>query len=183
MLLEVIKTLPRPHHLNLNLVWRRHINQSFTVCKKKSHSRTRVDGRILRNIWLSFKLPSSIGHLFAPTFTYCWWKKSFTSWYREYPIISKVLYIPGGAGFLPSTVWRSFTIQRFRMTFGSTSLVDRDLFGDADPVILLKGCWWPPTKGSSRLTYWITWQPEFYSKLTENKNVLRNAILIISYYT
>ena len=36
--------------------------------------------------------------------TYCWWKKSCTSWYGEYPIIYRVSYIPGGAGFLPSTV-------------------------------------------------------------------------------
>ena len=36
---------------------------------------------------------------------YCWWKKSCTSWYGKYPIIYKVLYIPGGClGFLPSTV-------------------------------------------------------------------------------
>ena len=35
---------------------------------------------------------------------YCWWKKSCTSWYGKYPIIYKVSYIPGGAGFLPSTV-------------------------------------------------------------------------------
>ena len=35
---------------------------------------------------------------------YCWWKKSCTSWQVVYPIIYKVLYIPGGAGFLPSTV-------------------------------------------------------------------------------
>ena len=31
--------------------------------------------------------------------TYCWWKKSCTSWCR-YPSIHRVLYIPGGAGFL-----------------------------------------------------------------------------------
>ena len=36
---------------------------------------------------------------------YCWWKKSCTSWYGKYPIVYKVLYIPGGClGFLPSTV-------------------------------------------------------------------------------
>ena len=35
---------------------------------------------------------------------YCWWKKSCTSWYGKYPIIYRVSYIPGGAGFLPSTV-------------------------------------------------------------------------------
>ncbi len=27
---------------------------------------------------------------------YCWWLKSCTSWYGEYPTIYKVLYIPGG---------------------------------------------------------------------------------------
>ena len=33
---------------------------------------------------------------------YGWWKESCTSWYGKYPIISWVLYIPGGflAGFL-----------------------------------------------------------------------------------
>ena len=29
-----------------------------------------------------------------------------TSSYGEYPIIYKVFYIPGDAGFLPSTVWQ-----------------------------------------------------------------------------
>ena len=32
------------------------------------------------------------------------WTKSCTSWYGKYPIIYRVSYIPGGAGFLPSTV-------------------------------------------------------------------------------
>ena len=36
--------------------------------------------------------------------SYCWWKKSCTSWYVVYPITYKVLYIPGAAGILPSTV-------------------------------------------------------------------------------
>ena len=31
---------------------------------------------------------------------YCWWKKSCTSWYGEYPIIYRVSYMSGGAGFL-----------------------------------------------------------------------------------
>jgi len=38
---------------------------------------------------------------------YCWWKKSCTSWYGKNPIIYRVLYIPGGAGFLPSTIMRA----------------------------------------------------------------------------
>ena len=41
---------------------------------------------------------------------YCWCFRNpaITSWYGKYPIIYKVLYIPGGAGFLPSTVWTDF---------------------------------------------------------------------------
>ena len=35
---------------------------------------------------------------------YSWWKKSGTRWYEVYPIICRALYIPGGAGFLQSTV-------------------------------------------------------------------------------
>ena len=41
-------------------------------------------------------------------FWYCWWKKSCTSGYGKYRIIFRVLYIPGGAGFVPSTVWTVF---------------------------------------------------------------------------
>ena len=36
---------------------------------------------------------------------YCWWLKSCTSWWVVFPIIYRVSYIPGGAGFQPSTVW------------------------------------------------------------------------------
>ena len=36
--------------------------------------------------------------------TYCCWTKSCTSWYGKYPNNYKVLYIQGGARFLPSTV-------------------------------------------------------------------------------
>ena len=35
---------------------------------------------------------------------YCWWTKSCTTKDDGYPIIHEVLTIPGGAGFLPSTV-------------------------------------------------------------------------------
>ena len=35
---------------------------------------------------------------------YCWWTKSCTTKDDDYPIIHRVLTIPGGAGFLPSTV-------------------------------------------------------------------------------
>ena len=36
--------------------------------------------------------------------SYCWWLKSCTSWCGKYPTIYRVSYIPGGAGFQPSTV-------------------------------------------------------------------------------
>ena len=35
---------------------------------------------------------------------YCWWNKSYPSWWVVYPIIYRVLYVPGGAGLHPSTV-------------------------------------------------------------------------------
>ena len=41
---------------------------------------------------------------------YCWWKKSCTSWYGKYPIIHRVSYMLGGAGFLPSTVVKTLFI-------------------------------------------------------------------------
>ena len=46
-------------------------------------------------------------HFFTHT-KYCWWTKSCTTKDDDYPIIWRVLYIPGGAGFLPSTVCRVF---------------------------------------------------------------------------
>ena len=42
--------------------------------------------------------------------SYCWWLKSCTSWFGRYPIVYRVLYIPGGAGFCPSTVLISINI-------------------------------------------------------------------------
>ena len=42
---------------------------------------------------------------------YCWWTKSCTTKDDNYPIVYTVLTIPGGAGFLPSTVPRSSFTQ------------------------------------------------------------------------
>ena len=44
--------------------------------------------------------------------TYCWWTKSCTTWDDNYPIIYRVLTIPGGAGFLPSTIGFSWLVMR-----------------------------------------------------------------------
>ena len=38
--------------------------------------------------------------------SYCWWKKSCTSWYGKYPITYRVSYMLGGVVFLPSTVFQ-----------------------------------------------------------------------------
>ena len=59
---------------------------------------------------------------------YCWWKKSCTSWYGKYPIIYRVLYIPGGAGFLPSTVLSSTALQK-KLAFGKV-VIHQVLKGD-----------------------------------------------------
>ena len=37
--------------------------------------------------------------------TYCWWKKSCTTWDVWNPINNGIIIILGGAGFQPSTVW------------------------------------------------------------------------------
>ena len=44
---------------------------------------------------------------------YCWWKKSCTSWYWEYPMFHRVSYTTGGAGFVPSTVWLNIPCAQF----------------------------------------------------------------------
>ena len=51
-----------------------------------------------------FIFPLKCGFEISFEWSYCWWKKSCTSWYVQYPIIYRVSYIPGGAGFQPSTV-------------------------------------------------------------------------------
>ena len=52
--------------------------------------------------------PRDRGHnknsLKLPPRPYGWWTKPCTSWYGKFPIIYRVVYIPGGAGFLPPTV-------------------------------------------------------------------------------
>ena len=55
---------------------------------------------------------------------YCWWKKSCTSWYGKYPIIYKVSCMLGGAGFLPSTVFHTFTMAIWRWWTVAIFVVD-----------------------------------------------------------
>ena len=56
--------------------------------------------------------------------TYCWWFRNpaFTSWDGKFPIIYRVLYIPGGAGFLPSTVVIHQPISSCHLWFVKLSL-------------------------------------------------------------
>ena len=46
---------------------------------------------------------------------YCWWTKFCTTKDDDYPIIYRVLTIPGGAGFCPSTVWIIKSLQVFNL--------------------------------------------------------------------
>ena len=53
--------------------------------------------------------PPNLGEInwnifFKITYPYCWWKTSCTSWYGKYPIVYRVSYMLGGAGFLSSTL-------------------------------------------------------------------------------
>ena len=55
---------------------------------------------------------------------FCWWKISCTSWHSKFPMIYSVLYIPGGAGFLPSTV----SPFKYGVMLGIQPLVFRGVF-------------------------------------------------------
>ncbi len=60
--------------------------------------------------------------------SYCWWLKSCTSWWVVYPIIYRLSYILGGAGFQPSSVtseissWRVIRFQKDRCKCGGCGL-------------------------------------------------------------
>ncbi len=65
---------------------------------------------------------------------YCRWKGSCTSWYGKYPSIYRVLYIPGGAGFLPSTVAQIYILLLKKWLFGLQSKYPATLFdNENDP--------------------------------------------------
>ena len=58
-----------------------------------------VAGRCLDRRWSGFPLWKRRG-------TYCWcFRNPANSLYVKYPIVYRVLYIPNGAGFLPSTLF------------------------------------------------------------------------------
>ena len=56
------------------------------------------DGILLNLLKFYLMLPNCVQQW------YCWWTKSCTTKDDDYPIIYRVLTIPGGAGFFPSTV-------------------------------------------------------------------------------
>ena len=93
---------------NASKIWSPLPEICFEVCTK-----------VTAHFFLVVQLPTFV----QPLKNYCWWLKSCTSWYGKYTIIYMVSYIPGGAGFLPSTVcqwyfwkgevhWTSFTLFR-----------------------------------------------------------------------
>ena len=55
-------------------------------------------------ISVHIKYIQSIFYVYWNTDTYCWWKKSCTTWDVWNPTINGINYLSTGAGFLPSTV-------------------------------------------------------------------------------
>ena len=85
----------------------------FFICAKKGTSPT---VRIIR-------YPPCIGRLFGSfemgttekilqVQSYCWWKKSCTTWDVQNLVNNGINYLSTGAGFLPSTVWPGDVIFR-----------------------------------------------------------------------
>ena len=50
-------------------------------------------------------------------------QKSCTSWYDKYPIFCRVFYIPGGAGFWPSTVFFSSFVFKSNFLLGNQEVI------------------------------------------------------------
>ena len=91
--------------------WEEH--ESFHRCLHRPW----IDPRCVR-IWRKVKVDEDI---LALTKWYCWWKNSCTGWYGKYPIFRRVLYMSGGAGFLPSTVvWLQFDSSKVHFNMMST---------------------------------------------------------------
>ena len=70
----------------------------------KRESRKIIDSKVpclVEEMWsLSRGYFAEIFDICHDTVDGCWWKKSCTSWYGKYPLIYRLLYISGGAGFL-----------------------------------------------------------------------------------
>ena len=82
----------------------------FFSCMMAVGSSVNLPGRI----WITQKI-NSLGYK-----TYCWWRKSCTTWDGKNSINNGIIIILGGAGFCPSTVspwhWLSF-LTSFHMLF------------------------------------------------------------------
>ena len=83
--------LPFLHHLGPNWSFKSPSKKSMQPCAAQTWLAAceKLEWRIEDESW-----------------SYCWWLKSCTSWYVVFPIIYRVSYIPGSAGFQPSTVFR-----------------------------------------------------------------------------
>ena len=74
-----------------------------------------------------------------PKVGYCWWTKSCTTKDDDYPIIYRVLTIPGGAGFRPSTV------APYSLNTGMSAKGFK--VSQTWPILVVRS--WPPKKPSS----------------------------------
>ena len=76
-----------------------------------------------------------------PNDKYCWWTKSCTTKDDDYPIIYRVLTIPGGAGFRPSTVCWSSLLTIFSHLFLEKCVCFLVFFGVTGKVFSPNGCY------------------------------------------
>ena len=63
-----------------------------------------LGSHLLKEVNLKKTHPFFFGEKMDGLRRYCWWTKSCTTKDDDYPTVHRVLTIPGGAGFCPSTV-------------------------------------------------------------------------------
>ena len=120
--------------------WKTHWNLQLTVIfsrllavqictsyKSKWHIVEEIMHQLIWRIFHFFKRVlytfQMVSRISEPSTVHCKWPKingfpciSFTL-HGNYPIIYKVLYMPGGAGSLPSTVWLQWTSNQVHLRF------------------------------------------------------------------
>ena len=110
-----------PHQLIL--AQNRWINGLRWFKRKQKTTRSFVRYSLMKRFFtgmrriFTWKLPWSQMLGDVSVHTYCWWTNSCTTKDDDYPIIYRVLTIPGGAGFRPSTVSSSISINTFHLLY------------------------------------------------------------------
>ena len=107
--------------------------------------------------------------------TYCWWLKSCTSWYGKYPIIYRVSYIPGGAGFQPSTLVPKTSTWKWLFQL---DVIFQSLHPRVQHPRLKKGpkCWCAFLQGWLRLKIWAIFGINSLDFLACKLKILKNWV-------